>query len=149
MYPPEKSSRATLQLLLKVCMLWMSRSSRGRAFHINLGAATWKDPTPSVTLILNVDDVSKIPPDDINLRLYAPCDFKEIKFWMYVGAILALNAKILKWIRCFDESQRSSYINGVIWLKRGAQPTNLAAVFKTRWTLLSCDAGRPYKRLLQ
>ena len=44
----------------------------------NLGAATWKDLSPSVTLVLNVDDASKIPPDD--LRLYVPCDFKETKF---------------------------------------------------------------------
>ena len=77
-------------------------SWRGREFH-NLGAATWKDLSPSVTLVLNVDDASKIPPDD--LRLYVPCDFKETKFWMYVGAIpwIALNAnnKILKWMRCF------------------------------------------------
>ena len=107
--------------------------------------------SPSVILVLNVDDASKIPPDD--LRLYAPCDFKETKFWMYVGAIpwIALNAnnKILKWMRCFNGSQCSSYISGVIWLKRGAQQANLVAVLKTRWTMLSCEAGRPYKRLLQ
>ena len=52
-------------------------------------------------------------------------------------------------MRCFNGSQCSSYISGVIWLKRGAQQTSLAAVCKTRWTLLSCEAGRPYKRLLQ
>ena len=52
----------------------------------NLGAATWKDLSPSVTLFLDVDDASKIPPDD--LRLYAPFGFKESKFWMYVGAIV-------------------------------------------------------------
>ena len=48
---------------------------RGRAFH-NLGAATWNDLSPSVALVLNVGDASKIPPDD--LRLYAPCDFKPL-----------------------------------------------------------------------
>ena len=41
-------------------------------------AATWKDLSLSVTLDLNVDDASKIPPDE--LRLYVPCDFKETKF---------------------------------------------------------------------
>ena len=71
------SKRYVLRLLLKVCKFGISRSSRGRAFH-NLGAATWKDLSPSVTLSLNVDNASKIPPD--NLRLYVPCDFKETKF---------------------------------------------------------------------
>ena len=82
----------------------------------NLGAATWKDLSPSVTLVLNVDDASKIPADD--LRFYVPCDFKETKFWMYVGAIpwIALNAnnKILKWMRCFNGSQCSSYVGAVV-----------------------------------
>ena len=55
----------------------MSRGSRGRAFH-NLGAATWKNLSPSVTLVPNFGDARKIPLDD--LRLYAPCDFKETKF---------------------------------------------------------------------
>ena len=64
-------------IFLKVCKYEISRSSRGRAFH-NLGGATWKDLSPSVTLVLNVDDAKKIPPDD--LKLYAPCDFKETKF---------------------------------------------------------------------
>ena len=68
---------STIRKLKKVCKLGISRSSRGRAFH-NLGAATWKDLSPSVTLVLNVGDARKIPPDD--LRLYAPCDFKETKF---------------------------------------------------------------------
>ena len=76
--PPKKSSQATLRLPLKVCMLGISRSSRGRAFHINLGAATWKDLSPSVTLVLNVDDASTIPLGD--LSLLAPCDFKETNF---------------------------------------------------------------------
>ena len=34
--------------------------------------------SPSVTLVLNVDDASKIPPDD--LRLNVLCDFKGTKF---------------------------------------------------------------------
>ena len=76
-------------------------------------------------------------------------DFKETKFWMHVGAIpwIAWNAnnKILKWMRCFNGSQGSSDINRVIWQKRDAQQTSLAVVFKTRWNLLSCEAGRPYK----
>ena len=38
-----------------MCKFGISRSSRGKAFH-NLGAATWKDLSPSVTLVLNVDD---------------------------------------------------------------------------------------------
>ena len=54
---------------------------------------------------------------------------------MYVVAIpwIVLNAnnKILKGMRCFNGSQCSSYINRVIWLKRVAQQTNLAVVFKT------------------
>ena len=29
---------------------------------------------------------------------------------------------------CFNGSQCSSYINGVLWLRRGAQQTSLAAV---------------------
>ena len=58
-------------------MFGISRSSRGRAFH-NLGAATWKDLSLSVTVDLNVDAASKIPADD--LRFYVPCDFKETKF---------------------------------------------------------------------
>ena len=41
----------------------MPQSLRGSAFH-NLGAATWKDLSPSVTLVLNVGDGSKIPPDN-------------------------------------------------------------------------------------
>ena len=90
----------------------MSRSSRGRAFH-NFGAATWKDLSPSVSSVLNVGDARKIWPDD--LRLYAPCDFQETKFWMYVGSMawVALNAnnKILKWMRCFNGSQCSSCLN--------------------------------------
>ena len=48
---------------------------RGRAFH-NLGAATWNDLSPSVALVLNAGDASKIPPDD--LTLYTPCDFKPL-----------------------------------------------------------------------
>ena len=39
---------------------------------------TWKDLSHSVTLVLNVGDAIKIPPDD--LRLYAPCDFKGTGF---------------------------------------------------------------------
>ena len=56
------------------------RGSHGRALH-NLGTATWKDLSPSVTLVLHVafgDAIAKIPPDD--LRVYAPSDFKETKF---------------------------------------------------------------------
>ena len=34
-------------------------------------------------------------------------------------------------MRCFNGSQCSSYISGVIWLKRGAQQISLAAVCKT------------------
>ena len=45
-------------IFLKVCKYEISRSSRGRAFH-NLGGATWKDLSPSVTLVLNVDDAKK------------------------------------------------------------------------------------------
>ena len=63
--------------LKRVCKFGISRSSRGRAYH-NLGAATWKDLSSSVTLVLNVNDASKIPLDD--LRLYVPCDFKKTKF---------------------------------------------------------------------
>ena len=105
---------STIRLLLKVCKFGISQSSHRRAFH-NLGAATWKDLSPSVTLVLNVGDASNIPHDD--LRLYVPCDFKETKFWMYAGAtpwiVLNANNKILKWMRCFDGSQCSSYISGV------------------------------------
>ena len=61
-------------MLLKVCKFG---GSRGKAFH-NLGAATLKDLSPSLTLVQNVGDASKRPPDE--LRLYAPCDFKETKF---------------------------------------------------------------------
>ena len=68
-------------MLLKVYKFGILRGSRGRAFH-NLGTATWKDLSPSVTLVLNVGDASKIPPDD--LRLYAPYDFKETKFRLNV-----------------------------------------------------------------
>ena len=142
-----KLKKIRLRLLLKVRKFGISRSSRRRAFH-NLGAATCKDLSLSVTLVLNVDDASKIPAD--HLRFYVPCDFKETKFWMYVGAIpwIALNAKnkILKWMRCFSESQCSWYISGIKWLMRGAQQTSLAAVFQTRWTLLSFSSRNAIDR---
>ena len=62
----------TISNLKKVCLKMalsyykygISRSSRGRAFH-NLGAATWNDLSPSVALVLNVGDASKIPPHDL------------------------------------------------------------------------------------
>ena len=50
-----------------------------KAFH-NLDVATWKDLLPSMTLVLNVGDDRKVPPD--NLKLYAPCDFKENNVWL-------------------------------------------------------------------
>ena len=56
----------------------MSQSLRGSAFH-NLGAVTWKDLSPSVTLVLNVGDGSKIPPDNLRQYMYVPCDFRETK----------------------------------------------------------------------
>ena len=73
----------TISNLKKVCLkdrsllfkYGISRSSRGRAFH-NLGADTWNDLSPSVALVLNAGDASKIPPGD--LRLYAPCDLKSL-----------------------------------------------------------------------
>ena len=73
---------------------------------------------------------------------------------MYVGAIprIALNAnnKILNKCAALTEANVAhTSVARVIWLKRGAHQTSLAAVFKTRWTLLSCEAGRLYKRLLQ
>ena len=84
----------------------IAKLTRKRVPIHNLGAATWKDLSPSVTLVLNVDDASKIPADD--LRFYVSCDFKETKFWMYVGAMpqIALNAnnKVLKWMRSFNGS---------------------------------------------
>ena len=84
------------------------------------------------------------------MRLYAPCDFEETKFLMYVRAMtqIALNAnnKVLKWMRSFNGSQCSSYINGVIWLKCGAQQTGLAALFKTRWTFI-CQYSKSILKL--
>ena len=53
-----------LRWCLKVCKYGMSQSSRGSAFH-NLGAATWKDLSPNVTLVLNVGNGRKIPPDNL------------------------------------------------------------------------------------
>ena len=49
-----KLKKVRLKIALTVCKFGISRSSRGRAFH-NLGAATWKDLSPSVALALNVD----------------------------------------------------------------------------------------------
>ena len=49
--PEANSKRYVLRLLLKVCKFGISRSLHGRAFH-NLGAATCKDLSPSVTLSL-------------------------------------------------------------------------------------------------
>ena len=49
--PEPNSKRYVLRLLLKVCKFGISRSLRRRAFH-NLGAATWKDLSPRVTLSL-------------------------------------------------------------------------------------------------
>ena len=55
--PKKKKKRYLLRLLLKVYNFGISRSSRVRAFH-NLGEVTWKDLSPSVTLVLYVDDAS-------------------------------------------------------------------------------------------
>ena len=78
-----------LRRCLKVCKYGKSRNSCSKAFH-NLDVATWKDLLPSMTLVLNVGDARKIPPD--NLKLYAPRDFKENNVWLCLNA----NNKILK-----------------------------------------------------
>jgi len=51
------------------------------------------------------------------------------------------------WMRSFKGSQCSSYINGVIWLKCGAQQTGLAALFKTRWTFI-CQYSKSILKLI-
>ena len=55
-----KLKKVRLKIALKSMQDGISRSSHGTAFH-NLGTATWKDLWPSVTLVLYVDDASKIP----------------------------------------------------------------------------------------
>ena len=70
--------------------LTISKLKKGtKAFH-NLDVPTWKDLLSSMTLALNVGDTRKIPPD--NLKLYAPCDFKENSVWLCLNA----NNKISK-----------------------------------------------------
>ena len=45
-------------------------------------------------------------------------------------------------MRCFNGSQCSSYISGVIWLKRGAQQISLAVVCKTGvWKSRNPESG--------
>ena len=72
-----KLKKIRLKIALKSMQVWNIAKLTRKSIR-NLGAATWKNLSPSVTLVLNVNDVSKIPLDD--LRLYVPCDFKETKF---------------------------------------------------------------------
>ena len=57
----------------------IARNSRGSPFQ-SLGAATVKDLSPSVILVLPLGVANNIPADD--LRLYLPCCFTETRSLM-------------------------------------------------------------------
>ena len=128
--------------------LSISRIFTGSEFQ-SRGPATTKARSPSVlsvflgTFKINLSDPRR-------LCLYCLTDIKLLR---YVVArpckALKTITHILKSMRFLTGSQCRLQSVGVMWQNLGSLSITRAAVFCTRWTLSSCLAGKPNKRLLQ